>query len=96
MPLQSVLIVISGKLMYSTYGLVTSGTCVSYISTLASVGHSFMMLNATFNNMSVISWWSVLLVKETTDLSQVTDKLFHTMLYEMKQVPVISTVESIP
>ena len=82
MPLQSVLIVISGKLMYSTYGLVNSGTCVSYISTLASVGHSFMMLNATFNNMSVISWWSVLLVKETTDLSQVTDKLFHTMLYE--------------
>jgi hypothetical protein len=25
----------------------------------------FMMLNATFNNISVISWWSVLLVEET-------------------------------
>jgi len=26
----------------------------------------FMVLNATFNNISVISWQSVLLVKETT------------------------------
>ena len=25
----------------------------------------FMMLNATFNKISVISWWSVLLVEET-------------------------------
>jgi hypothetical protein len=25
----------------------------------------FMVLNATFNNISVISWWSVLLVDET-------------------------------
>jgi len=24
-----------------------------------------MVFNATFNNISVISWWSVLLVKET-------------------------------
>jgi hypothetical protein len=24
----------------------------------------FMVLNATFNNISVISWWSVLLVEE--------------------------------
>jgi len=24
-----------------------------------------MVYNATFNNISVISWWSVLLVKET-------------------------------
>jgi hypothetical protein len=43
------------------------------------------MFNTTFNNISVISWWSVLLVEEnkvlekTTDLSQVTDKtLSHT------------------
>jgi hypothetical protein len=38
----------------------------------------------TFNNISVILWWSVLLVEETektTDLSEVTDKLYHLMLY---------------
>ena len=41
-----------------------------------------MVFNATFNNISVISWQSVLLVEETgdlekaTDLSQVTDKAF--------------------
>jgi hypothetical protein len=43
-----------------------------------------MMFNATFNNISVISWRSVLLVEETGEnhhLSQVTDKLYHIMLY---------------
>ena len=45
-----------------------------------------MVFNATFSNISVISWRTVLLVEETgtqrktTDLSQVTDKLYHTML----------------
>jgi hypothetical protein len=40
----------------------------------------FMVFNATFNNISVISWQLVLLVEEpgypekTTDLPQVTDK----------------------
>ena len=44
-----------------------------------------MLFNATFNNISVISWQSVLLVEEvgvpeiTTDLPQVTDKLYHIM-----------------
>ena len=44
-----------------------------------------MVFNATFNNISVVSWWSVLLVEEypekTTDLSQ--DKLYHIMLYQV-------------
>jgi hypothetical protein len=41
-----------------------------------------MVFNATFNNISVTSWWSVLLVEETADLPQITDKLYHIMLYQ--------------
>jgi midasin (ATPase involved in ribosome maturation) len=49
-----------------------------------------MVFNATFNNNSVISRWSVLLVGETgvpgktTDLPQVTDKLYYIMVVSSK------------
>ena len=43
-----------------------------------------MVFNATFDNISVRSWWSVLLMEdtwETIDLPEVTDKLYYMMLY---------------
>ena len=43
-----------------------------FYPSLVEIGHvvlevwfGFMVYNATFNNISAISWWSVLLVKET-------------------------------
>jgi len=40
-----------------------------------------MVFDATFNTISAISWWLVLLVDEdpgkTTDMPQVTYKLYH-------------------
>ena len=46
-----------------------------------------MVFNVTFNNISVISWWSVFLVEDWNwstqrRLPQVTDKLYHIMLYQ--------------
>ena len=48
-----------------------------------------MVFNVTFNNISVISWRSDLLVKKpeypekTTDLPKVTDNLYHIMWYRV-------------
>jgi hypothetical protein len=48
-----------------------------------------MVFNATFKNISVMLWRSVLLMEETRyaektpDLPQVTDNFYHIMLYQV-------------
>jgi hypothetical protein len=45
-----------------------------------------MVFNVTFYNLSFISWRSVLLMEETTNLLHVTGKLYHLKLYRVHLV----------
>ena len=59
--------------------------CIVYTTTYMEWwnggGVKIMVFNATFNNIPVIQWRSVLLAENTADLSQVTDKLYYIMFY---------------
>jgi hypothetical protein len=55
-----------------------------------------MVINTTFNNISVISWQSVYLIKEIGETGEnyrpATDKLYHIMFYMYRVHLAISVI----
>jgi hypothetical protein len=67
--------------------MISAISCQGFYVQHLGLGVWVMVFNATINSISVILWQTVLLVEEpeypekTTDLSQVTDLLYHIILY---------------
>ena len=74
-----------GNLILYSFDLLCIDFVVIFQQT-SSISYGFRVrvgvFNETFNTISNISWRSVLLVKKTNDLSQVTNKLYH-IIYQV-------------
>jgi hypothetical protein len=53
-----------------------------------------MVLNATFNNMSVTSWWSILLVEETGENHRPDASRSLTLSHVLSSTPSLSEIRT--